>query len=153
MKRFLLIDTAREPATVAIATSRQVLAETQVAERHQLSERLLGRIDELTEAAAVPLSKITAIGIVSGPGPFTALRVGVAVTNALAYAHGKSIVGVTVDEAPSILAFAALVAQRQAAGKTAEAILPDYGREPTITPPKRRVKVDAVKSSRARHTP
>lgn len=138
MKKFLLLNTAREPAVIAIATANKVLAETQLAERHRLSERLLARIDELADAAKVPLADVAAIGIVTGPGPFTALRIGVAVTNALAYAHGKPIVGVTVDEAPSIEAFAKLVGGRQTAGKTAPAILPNYGREPSITPPKKR---------------
>lgn len=136
MKKFLLLDTTREPAVVAIATSRKVLAETQVAERRELSERLLARIDELTESAAVPLAGLAAIGIVTGPGPFTALRIGTAVTNALAYAHEIPIVGVTGDEAPSAVAFAGLVAERLDAGRTVAAILPDYGREPSITPPK-----------------
>ncbi len=125
-----------EPAEIAIATARKVLAETQVAERHELSERLLARIDELSESAGVPLTDLTALGIVAGPGPFTALRIGAAVTNALAYAHDRPIVGVTADEAPSLAAFARLVAKRCESGKTVNAILPDYGREPTITPPK-----------------
>lgn len=137
MRKFLLLNTSREPAAIAIATARKVLAETQVAERHELSERLLARIDELSESASVPLADLTALGIVSGPGPFTALRIGAAVTNALAYAHGRPIVGVTVDEAPSLLAFAQLVAKRCESGQTVSAILPDYGRAPSITPPRK----------------
>lgn len=146
MKKFLLLNTAREPAVIAIATARKVLAETQVAERHQLSERLLARIDELSESAAIPLAEMSALGIVSGPGPFTALRIGAAVTNALAYAHAKPIVAVTADEVPSTLAFAQLVAKRCETGQTVDAMLPDYGREPTITPPKPDAK--SVKPSR-----
>ena len=143
MKKFLLLDTTREPAVVAIATARKVLAETQVAERRQLSERLLARIDELSESSGTPLGKLAAIGIVSGPGPFTALRIGAAVTNALAYAHGIPIVGVTGEETPSLTAFAALVAERQQAGRTVSAVLPNYGREPSITPPGARSKPPA----------
>lgn len=153
MKKFLLLDTTREPAVVAIASTRSILAETQVAERHQLSERLLGRIDELSESVEVPLKGITAIGIVTGPGPFTALRIGVAVANALAYAHRLPIVGLTSDEAPSLAKFVATVAERVKAGKTAQAILPHYGREPSITPPKaKRLESGRRKAGPARRT-
>lgn len=148
MKKFLLIDTTREPATAAVATGRKILAETRVAERHQLSERLLARIDELSESAETPLAAVAAIGIVTGPGPFTALRVGVAVANALAYAHGVPIVGLTAADAPSLTAFAARVAERLERGETVPAVLPNYGREPSITPPKAKRPAPRPRSAR-----
>ena len=138
MRRFLLINTAAEPAVVAIATTHKILAESQVADRRQLSESLLARIDELANASGTDLSDVAAIGIVRGPGPFTALRIGVAVTNALAYAHTLPIVAVELDQAPSLPAFAKLVAERVDSRQTETAVLPHYGREPSITPPKPR---------------
>jgi tRNA threonylcarbamoyladenosine biosynthesis protein TsaB len=134
MKKFLLINTAAEPCQVALATARRVEAESQVADRHRLSEQLLARIDELSGRSKLPLEKLAAIGIVTGPGPFTALRIGVAVTNALAYAHKLPIVSAKLDEAPSLLALAKLTAERLESRQTSEAVLPHYGREPTITP-------------------
>ncbi|MDP9211872.1 MAG: tRNA (adenosine(37)-N6)-threonylcarbamoyltransferase complex dimerization subunit type 1 TsaB [bacterium] len=136
MRRFLLIDTASEPAVVAIATQRSVLAEASVADRRQLSEQLLSRIDELSREARQPLDGLAAIGIVSGPGPFTALRIGTAVANALAYANRTPLVPAAAGETPSLTAFAALVLERLKQGKTVRAVLPTYGREPSITPPK-----------------
>ncbi len=136
MRRFLLIDTVSEPATVAIVTQRSVLAKATVADRRQLSEQLLSRIDGLSREARQPLDGLAAIGIVSGPGPFTALRIGTAVANALAYANRTPLVPAGADEVPSLAAFAALVHQRLEAGKTVRAVLPTYGREPSITPPK-----------------
>lgn len=136
MRRFLLIDTAREPAHVAIATSGKILAESQVTDRKQLSEKLLERIDELSRGSRTPLDTVAAVGIVRGPGPFTALRVGVAVTNALAYAHKLPIVALDADEVPSLAAFAKLVAARVEKRQTESAVLPHYGRDPSITPPK-----------------
>jgi tRNA threonylcarbamoyladenosine biosynthesis protein TsaB len=135
MKKFLLLDTTREPAQVVIATARSVIAETQVAGRHELSERLLARVDELTESSEISLSDISAIGIVTGPGPFTALRIGASVANALAYAQGIPIVELTGDEAKSLQTFAELTAERLEAGQTVPAVLPNYGREPSITLP------------------
>ncbi len=137
MRRFLLIDTAAEPSVAAIATSRSVLAEATVPDRKRLSEELLARIDTLSREAQQPLAGIAAIGIVTGPGPFTALRIGVAIANALAYAHRIPIVPAEKPEVASVPAFASLVAERLEAGKTARAVLPSYGREPSITPPKR----------------
>jgi tRNA threonylcarbamoyl adenosine modification protein YeaZ len=136
VRRFLLIDTASEPSMVALATARKVLAESTVADRKRLSEELLARIDQLSDEARVALPELSAIGIVSGPGPFTALRVGVAAANALGYGHRLPLVSVSRDEAPSPLAFAQLVAERLEKRQVVGAVLPNYGREPSITPPK-----------------
>ena len=136
MRRFLLIDTASEPSVIAFATTRKVLAESTVADRKRLSEELLGRIDQLSQASGVKLADLSAIGIVNGPGPFTALRIGAAVANALGYAHKLPLVPVESDTVPSLLAFAHYVADRVEKKETVGAILPNYGREPTITPPK-----------------
>lgn len=136
VRRFLLINTATEPATVAIATADKILTESQVADRKQLSEKLLERIDELSRRAKVPLNSVSAIGIVRGPGPFTALRIGVAVTNALAYAHKLPIVALDSDEVPSVSVFAKLVAARVDDRQTEAAVLPHYGRDPSVTVPK-----------------
>lgn len=138
MRRFLLINTATEPSVVAIATAEKVLAESQVADRKQLSEKLLERIDALAHSAKIPLDSLSAIGIVRGPGPFTALRIGVAVTNALAYAHKLPIVPLDADDVPSVQAFASLVAKRVEKRQTESAVLPHYGRDPSITPPKKK---------------
>ncbi|MSU76114.1 tRNA (adenosine(37)-N6)-threonylcarbamoyltransferase complex dimerization subunit type 1 TsaB [Patescibacteria group bacterium] len=138
MRRFLLINTAKEPATVAIATADKILADSQVTDRKQLSEKLLERIDELSRGSKTPLESLAAIGIVRGPGPFTALRIGVAVTNALAYAHKLPIVALDADEVPSDSAFAKTVAARVDDRQTESAVLPHYGRDPSITLPKKK---------------
>ncbi len=98
------------------------------------------------------LAAVAAIGIVTGPGPFTALRVGVAVANALAYAHGVPIVGLTAADAPSLTAFAARVAERLERGETVPAVLPNYGREPSITPPKAKRPAPASRPRSGRRT-
>lgn len=138
MRRFLLIDTAAEPSVIALATARKVLAESTVADRRRLSEELLARIDGLCAESGVDLAKLSGIGIVSGPGPFTALRIGTAIANALGYAHKLPLVPVERDAVPSLLAFAKHVAGRVQARDVSQAVLPNYGREPTITPPKKR---------------
>lgn len=137
MRRFLLIDTASEPSVIALATERKVLAESTVADRKRLSEELLARIDRLCAESGTGLAKLSGIGIVSGPGPFTALRIGTAVANALGYAHKLPLVPVERDAVPSLLAFAKQVAERVKRRDVSKAVLPNYGREPSITPPKR----------------
>ncbi|HEY8109145.1 MAG TPA: tRNA (adenosine(37)-N6)-threonylcarbamoyltransferase complex dimerization subunit type 1 TsaB [Patescibacteria group bacterium] len=138
MRRFLLIDTAAEPSAIALATARKVLAESTVTNRKRLSEELLARIDTLCGESSTPLKELSAIGIVSGPGPFTALRIGTAVANALGYAHKLPLVPVGGDEVPSLPAFAKLVAEKLDKRETVGAVLPNYGREPSITPPKKK---------------
>lgn len=137
MKRFLLINTAAEPAVIGVATADRLLAEATVAARGHLSEYLLARIDDLLRQTKTPLQSLAALGIVVGPGSFTGLRLGVAVTNALASSQQLPIVSVTAHEVPSLSAFAILVARRLGAKQTSPTVLPTYGKAPTITPPVR----------------
>ncbi|PSO43142.1 tRNA (adenosine(37)-N6)-threonylcarbamoyltransferase complex dimerization subunit type 1 TsaB [Candidatus Saccharibacteria bacterium QS_5_54_17] len=61
----------------------------------RLSEELLGRIENLLESGDGSLESITGIIAYRGPGSFTGLRIGLSVTNALAYALGVPIAGAT----------------------------------------------------------
>jgi tRNA threonylcarbamoyladenosine biosynthesis protein TsaB len=75
---------------------------------HELLPRLLAAL-ELTGSS---LADVTAIGVGTGPGSFTGLRVGMSVAKGLAFALGHPIVGV-----PSLVAW--LAAEPQADGAAA----------------------------------
>ena len=132
----LLINSAAEPATITVVQDGNISGETQVADRKTLAETLLVRVDELLRQAAVPLGELQVIGVVTGPGPFTALRIGIATANALAFSERLPLVGVALEQAPDVGAFAKAVTARFEQGDTQPQLLPHYGKEPTITPPK-----------------
>lgn len=72
---------------------------------------LLVAIDELLKEGGVKLEDLTKIDVNKGPGSFTSLRVGISVANTLNYTLGL--------KSPK------------------EIDLPEYGKEPNITKPKR----------------
>jgi tRNA threonylcarbamoyladenosine biosynthesis protein TsaB len=83
------------------------------ARQHQAHE-LLPRLLEALELAGGSLGEVTAIGIGTGPGSFTGLRVGMSVAKGLAFALGRPIVGV-----PSLAAW--LAAEAEVDGAAARA--------------------------------
>lgn len=137
MKTYLLFNPAAEPFSLTLASPKGITTR-HIKERRQLSRRLLASVDALLAAAKLKPADITALGIVTGPGSFTSLRITTAVVNALAYANHLPIVVATTNQAATPSGFADFMRQELAAGRTETMVLPDYGREPTITPPKGR---------------
>ena len=75
----------------------------------KLSETLLPALEKFLKSKKVRLTDLTRILVNPGPGPFSAVRSGVSVTNALAFALGLK----------------------------QEMIKPEYDREPNLMKPKR----------------
>lgn len=87
----LLIDTSdKEKINLRlekkISNKREVLARLSLIAPRLQSEKLLPAICSLLKKKAVNLSAITEIRVASVGGSFTALRIGIATANALAYA-------------------------------------------------------------------
>ncbi len=82
----LLIDTAQETGTVALAENGVVLfsEENRVAKEHGAWLHLAtGRV---LEAAKITVRALEAIAVVSGPGSYTGLRIGMAAAKGFCYA-------------------------------------------------------------------
>lgn len=62
------------------------------------SEELLSNIDDLLLNHSLTLAGIEKIVVITGPGSYTGLRVGVASANALAFASGLPIIGLKESE-------------------------------------------------------
>lgn len=62
------------------------------------SEELIKNIDALIEDNSISKADISKIVIVSGPGSYTGLRVGVATANAMAYALNIPIFGIKTEQ-------------------------------------------------------
>lgn len=109
---------------------RQLAYETWLAHR-QLAETLHGKIETLLKQQNKDWPDIAGIVCFQGPGSFTGLRIGLTVGNALAYSLGVPIVA-TQD--PQWLE-AGL--KRLQAGENDTQVLPFYGADAHITPPKK----------------
>ena len=92
---------------------------------------------------------MTAVAVVSGPGAFSALRLGIATVNALAWSLKIPLIELSADEAVSdkkLLDVLKLKTQnsklpstslRTGKAKSFIPIIPKYGREPNITESKK----------------
>lgn len=104
----------------------QVAAVTWHAHR-ELAETLTSRITDLLEKQKLKLSDLRGVAVFEGPGSFTGLRIGISVANALASSLDVPIYAVDEDSWGKPLADA------QPAGL----VMPQYGSEPHITPPRK----------------
>lgn len=97
--RLLVIDTALEACTVAVARDGTILAAASepMARGHQ--ERLAPLAQEVMARAGLGFDKLDRIGVAAGPGSFTGLRVGLAFAKGLGLALDRPVVGLGVLEA------------------------------------------------------
>jgi len=91
MTNILTIETSGTICSVALSCSGTIL------EKHSNEVRMHGRIllpfiSELLDETSLTVSDIDVIGISIGPGSFTGLRIGFAITQGLAYAQNISVI-------------------------------------------------------------
>jgi len=150
---YLFIDTSDvEELVVALVNDRcDFLAEKRVGAKYKHSEKLLSEIRKLGNWEIRKI-KLEGIIVVKGPGSFTALRIGVATANALAFGMGVRVVGVkrkkeikgirefgnsgirnkddAVCEEVCLVKKGIKLLKKARLGKW---VVPEYGREPNIT--------------------
>lgn len=97
----------------------------------QLAKGLLGYLNERLQEHQATFSDITGIGVFTGPGSFTGLRIGMTVLNTLADSQKIPIVGTNGESWQN----EALT--RLSEGKNDRVVLPFYGAEANITAPKK----------------
>jgi tRNA threonylcarbamoyladenosine biosynthesis protein TsaB len=95
--KILLIDTCGATGSAALADSERLpagLASTRLPGR-TASERLVPAIKELAAISAVGLDALDAVVVVSGPGSFTGVRVGLSAAKGLCEATGVPLVALS----------------------------------------------------------
>jgi tRNA threonylcarbamoyl adenosine modification protein YeaZ len=95
----LVIDTATRQSTVALSDGRISVAQSTRLSEHRHGALLLEQIQEVLDEAGAQRADIRAIGVGTGPGSFTGLRVGLATAKTLAYALSVPIVGIATSDA------------------------------------------------------
>lgn len=106
-------------------------------EFHQ-TEKLLREIDSFLKKKKIHLKSLKGIIAVSGPGPFTALRIGVIVANTLGYSLNIKIAGLKQQEFSSVKDMVEKGRVKLKKAKGFRILKPYYGKEPNITVSKRK---------------
>jgi len=95
----LAIDTSSHHGSIALVRGRHPLVIFGADSRDTHSNRLITEIDMALKKVGVKLEEIDALTVVTGPGSFTGLRIGLSTIKGLARAIDKPVVGVTALEA------------------------------------------------------
>ncbi len=95
--RYLAIDSAASKISLILSVDGKIYYSEQANER-KASEVLLSDIDALLTKAKITLSELDFFSVVTGPGSFTGIRIGVNTVKSFAYALNKPIVTVTAFE-------------------------------------------------------
>ena len=94
MKYFLVIDTSKLQSRVGLKCDAEVL-ECSSTQRKHASQEILCLIRNVLDEAGVSISHLDGIGVVTGPGSFTGVRIGVAAAQGLSASAGVPLIGVS----------------------------------------------------------
>lgn len=101
--------------------------------QYQQAEKLLTEINKLLKKQACKLTDLQAILVINGPGPFTALRIGIVTANTLAWALKIPMVGIKLSEFKNFDELVKIAEKKVRKAKVGAIIEPFYGKEPNIT--------------------
>tara|TARA_B100000674_G_C37559317_1_gene786583 strand:+ start:27 stop:722 length:696 start_codon:yes stop_codon:yes gene_type:complete len=94
MKYFLAIDTSSSQARVGLKCDSEIL-ECRSPQKRYASQEILCLISNVLEEAGISASHLDGIGVVTGPGSFTGVRIGVAAAQGLSVSSGAPLIGVS----------------------------------------------------------
>ena len=87
------LDTSTRTQSVALASGGSLIAQVSLYPTSTHSETLIRNIDRVLTSAGLRMRDLSAIAVVSGPGSFTGLRIGMATAKGLAMASGAPLAG------------------------------------------------------------
>ena len=93
--KILSVDTSTPTCTVGIVNGGRILAESVDYSGQTHARHLMGMIDSTLLASGISVQDIDGFAVVTGPGTFTGLRIGIGTIKGLAFALSKPVVGVT----------------------------------------------------------
>ena len=102
--KLLAIDTSGPVCGVAVLEDERVLCEFTAQNRNTHSTNLMPMAEKALEAAGKTIHEMDVVAVVTGPGSFTGVRIGVATAKGLA--HGAGIPCIAVDALEALSASA-----------------------------------------------
>lgn len=97
--KLLAIDTSGPVCGVAVMNGDAIVYEASTINRMTHSVNLLPMIDAACQSAGLTIADMDRLAVVSGPGSFTGVRIGVSTVKGLAHAHNTPCVAVDALEA------------------------------------------------------
>ena len=93
-KYILLLETATDSCSVALANSDHIIAEKYINQPKAHASLLARYICDILEENNLTLDDCSAVAVSKGPGSYTGLRVGVSCAKGLCYGAGKPLISV-----------------------------------------------------------
>ena len=97
--RIVAIDTSARVGSVALQEGRDLICEVTVGMERKHCERLMPAVQWAMAAAGWEGDSVDVVATTHGPGPFTAIRVGVTAAKSLAYGWGAGAVAFPTPDA------------------------------------------------------
>ena len=93
------LETTAKTASVALLRDGMLVSERAVTEQKRHAETVLPLARALLDEAGLKFADVDLFAVDIGPGSFTGVRIGVATADALAFALGRKVVGVSALDA------------------------------------------------------
>lgn len=133
----LFLDTTdRKRITVGLVDEGRMKKKIEERGEFQQSEKLLPLINKLLRKNKIMLADLSGIIVVSGPGGFTSVRIGVIAANTLGFVLRIPVAGVPKPASSTIGKLIKEGLKKLKGVNVGEIALPFYGAEPNITKPK-----------------
>ncbi len=97
--KILSVDTSTPICAVGVVNEDGVLAESVDASGQTHARHLMGMIDSTIAVSGLSIQEIDGFAVITGPGTFTGLRIGISTIKGLAFALSRPVVGITSLEA------------------------------------------------------
>jgi len=131
---FFIINTAIQGATSVVLVKGDSFYKKTAAGKE--SGKILVLLDKLLKKIKAKKEDLAGVVVGNGPGPFTSVRQGVVVANALGRLLDIPIIGVRAEEFNLDKKSVADYEAKLKKSKAGKIVLPFYDREPNITKPK-----------------
>lgn len=135
----IAINSSSEPTAVAILCAGQILAEKSWSSNRDEAAKIIPAIAALLKKSHVQFRDVEKVLVINGPGPFTGMRIGVTIANAIAWATKSKLQTATTAELLKTKgkSFGEVALQLQKKAKTVKFAKALYLKKPHITTPKR----------------
>src|SRR5262245_32191202 len=103
-KRIVAIETSGQHGSVAVLCGEEkgearLVREIVLSDQQRTAQSLAPALNKLLQTAGWEPSTVSLVAVLTGPGSFTGLRIGVTTAKTLAYAWGADVVGINTLEA------------------------------------------------------